>query len=62
MDAAGEVVHQHRPGDVLLQPIAFGIDRLLLERPVRADLRTGVRLADEDVNERNLAAPFGVQL
>jgi hypothetical protein len=46
-----EVIDEHGPGNAIIPLVAAGVVLFLLERPVRGDLRSGMGLADRDVDE-----------
>ncbi len=57
MRRAFEIIHQHRPCNTVLPPVAFGVTHLLFEAVIGAHVSAGVRLADDDIYEVDPIAP-----
>lgn len=51
MDCPLHVVHEYRPGDLLLGAVALGVPQLLLETVVRRLVGAGMGLSDHNVQE-----------
>ncbi len=56
-----EIIHQHRPCNAVLPPVAFGVIHLLIEGVISGHVGAGVRLADDDIHEIHLIAPSVVE-
>ncbi len=61
MRRAFEIIHQHRPCNAVLPPVAFGVTHLLFEPMIGGNLSAGVSLADDDIYEVHLIAPGVVE-
>ena len=56
-----DIIHQHRPCNPVLPPVAFGVTHFLIETVIGGHVRAGVRLADDDIHEVHLIAPSVVK-
>ena len=61
MRRAFEIIHQHRPPDAVLPPVAFGVTHLLFKAMIGGHVRAGVRLTNDDIYEVHLLAPSTVE-
>jgi hypothetical protein len=62
MDCSSKIVHKHRPGNALVLDVAARVGQLLLQPVIRLNAGTGMRLANNNVDESNSVAPVGKEL